>query len=417
MSSSSRTAPGKSTRSARGTRQSAPQAPSSRASAIVARLDLGNLLRAESRVFYTILSTTLLLVVIGLVMVLSASSIWSHLDNDGFFGRFNRQLLFAGLGVPVMLIFSRFRVFFWKKWAARFLVFVIFIQLLVFSPLGVSSGGNRNWINVGGFNFQPSEFLKLAIALWLGLSLPKFMAKIGDHWKVLQPLVLTIIAIGLVLFGQDLGTSIILFLVIIGCLIYAGISWRHIFIPILGAVLAFLAMAVFSPNRVSRILTFFSNNCAIDANAASLSWCWQPLHGTWAMASGGIFGVGLGNSKAKWTWLPASDNDYIFAIIGEELGLIGCLVVIALLVVLTISFLKVIHDAKDPFIRIATGGIMMWIIGQAFVNIAVVLGLLPVLGVPLPFISSGGTALFAALVGVGVVLSFAHENELTVKTR
>jgi len=417
MSSSSRTAPGNTSRSSRAQRQVAPQAQQSRASAIIARLDLGNLLRAESRVFYTILSTTVLLVIIGLVMVLSASSIWSHLDNDGFFGRFNRQLLFAGVGLPLMLIISRFRAFFWKKWAARILVIVMISQLLVFTPMGVSSGGNRNWISIGGLNVQPSEFLKLGIALWLGVSLPKFMAKVGDHWKVLQPLVLAIIAIALVLFGQDLGTSIILFLVVIGCLIYAGISWRHIFIPILGAVLAFLALAVFSPNRVTRILTFFSNNCAIDANASSLSWCWQPLHGTWAMASGGIFGVGLGNSKAKWTWLPASDNDYIFAIIGEELGLIGCIVVIGLLVVLTISFLKVIHDAKDPFIRIATGGIMMWIIGQALVNIAVVLGLLPVLGVPLPFISSGGTALLASLLGVGVVLSFAHENELSVRTR
>jgi cell division protein FtsW len=222
---------------------------------------------------------------------------------------------------------------------------------------------------------------------------------------------------GLVLLGNDLGTTVILFMVVIGCLIYAGISWRHIFIPLGLAAFGFLMFAIFSPNRVARILTFFSNNCAIDANASSLSWCWQPLHGTWAMASGGIFGVGLGNSKAKWTWLPASDNDYIFAIVGEELGLIGCLVVIGLLIVLTISFLKVIHDARDPFIRIATGGIMMWIIGQAFMNIAVVLGLLPVLGVPLPFISSGGTALFTALVGVGVVLSFARENELTVPTR
>ncbi|MEN9752000.1 MAG: putative lipid flippase FtsW [Actinomycetota bacterium] len=388
-----------------------------KSSAFIARLNLGTLLRAESRVFYTILSTTILLVVIGLVMVLSASSIWSHLDNDGFFGRFSKQLLFAGLGLPVMLIISRFRVFFWKKWAARFLVIVMAAQLLVFTPLGVSSGGNTNWIRVGSFNLQPSELLKLALALWLGLVLPKYMAKKGDHWHVLQPLVLAFGSIGLVLLGQDLGTSVVLFAVVIGCLIYAGISWRHIFIPIGGAAFGFLLLAIFSPNRIARITTFFSNNCAIDANAASLSWCWQPLHGTWAMASGGIFGVGLGNSKAKWTWLPAADNDYIFAIIGEELGLIGCIVVIGLLIVLTISFLRVIHDAIDPFIRIATGGIMMWIIGQAFMNIAVVLGLLPVLGVPLPFISSGGTALFAALVGVGVVLSFAHENELTAKSR
>ncbi|WP_269085054.1 FtsW/RodA/SpoVE family cell cycle protein [Rathayibacter tanaceti] len=128
------------------------------------------------------------------------------------------------------------------------------------------------------------------------------------------------------------------------------------------------------------------------------------------MASGGIFGVGLGNSKAKWSWLPAADNDYIFAIIGEELGLIGAVVVLALFVVLAVAFFRVIHASTDPFVRISTGAVMVWLIGQAFVNIGVVLGVLPVLGVPLPLISSGGTALLSSLLAIGVVLSFAREQ-------
>jgi cell division protein FtsW len=286
-------------------------------------------------------------------------------------------------------------------------------QLLVFSPLGVSSGGNTNWIRIGNFNAQPSEFLKLALALWLGVALQRSMAKFNGTWKVLAPVGVAIITILFVLGGGDLGTAIVMFLIVLGCLIFAGINWRYIMMPIGLAIFAFFLLSIFSANRVARILTFFSNNCAIDTNASSLSWCWQPLHGNWAMASGGLFGVGLGKSKMKWSWLPASDNDYIFAIIGEELGLIGCIVVLALLVVLAVSFLRVIREATDPMIRIATGGILMWLIGQAFINIAVVLGLIPVLGVPLPFISSGGTALLAALIGIGVVLSFARHNELT----
>jgi cell division protein FtsW len=410
MANQSKTAP----RSASGSKKAAGPSSTKNSRAVAVRLRLGAYLREESSVFYTILGVTLFMVVLGLVMVLSASSVDAHLAGEGFYGRFAKQLTFALLGIPVMLIFSRFPLFFWKTWAVRFLVFAAIAQLLVFTPLGIESGGNRNWINIAGVTAQPSEALKLSLALWLGVALPRSMAKYGNNINALRPLFVAAIAMGLVLAGGDLGTAIIMFLVVLGCLIYAGVSWRHIFVPILLAGFLFLMLAVFSPNRVSRILTFFNTDCV---TATNVSWCWQPLHGSWAMANGGLFGVGLGKSKAKWSWLPASDNDYIFAIIGEELGMIGCILVLALLVVLTICFLRVIRDAKEPMIQTSTGGIMMWITGQAFVNIAVVLGLVPVLGVPLPFISSGGTSLFTALAGVGVVLSFAHHNQVTASRR
>jgi cell division protein FtsW len=153
-------------------------------------------------------------------------------------------------------------------------------------------------------------------------------------------------------------------------------------------------------------MSFLNENCTDYTNA-----CWQPLHGKWALANGGIFGVGLGQSKAKWSWLPAADNDYIFAIIGEELGMIGCLVVIGLFVTLAVAFIRIIRSANDPMVRIVTGGIMIWIVGQAFVNIGVVLGVLPVLGVPLPLLSSGGSALIMSLLAIGVVLSFTKEEK------
>jgi cell division protein FtsW len=157
---------------------------------------------------------------------------------------------------------------------------------------------------------------------------------------------------------------------------------------------------------MNRIMSFLSENCSDYTNA-----CWQPLHGKWALANGGIFGVGLGQSKAKWSWLPAADNDYIFAIIGEELGLIGALLIIVLFVVMAVTFTRIIRSAKDPLVRITTGGIMIWIVGQAFVNIGVVVGLLPVLGVPLPLLSSGGSALVMTLMAIGVVLSFTRAEK------
>jgi cell division protein FtsW len=138
--------------------------------------------------------------------------------------------------------------------------------------------------------------------------------------------------------------------------------------------------------------------------------CWQPLHGTWALANGGVFGVGLGNSVEKWDWLPAASNDYIFAIVGEELGLVGAVVLLLMFVLLAVALLRVIRSSTDPFVRTATGAVLMWLIGQAFVNIGVVLRVFPVLGVPLPFISAGGTALITSLMAVGIVLSFARHE-------
>jgi cell division protein FtsW len=164
-------------------------------------------------------------------------------------------------------------------------------------------------------------------------------------------------------------------------------------------------MAILSPNRMARIMTFLDDECLDYENL-----CWQPLHGTWALANGGVFGLGLGNSREKYSWLPAASNDYIFAIIGEELGLIGAVVVLVMFVLLAVGFVRIIRRSSDPFVRITTGAILVWIIGQAFVNIGVVLRLLPVLGVPLPFISAGGTALLTSLAAIGIVLAFAREQ-------
>jgi len=165
-------------------------------------------------------------------------------------------------------------------------------------------------------------------------------------------------------------------------------------------------MAVASPSRLQRI-TSFGEGCSAAANSYS-DWCWQPLHGTWAMANGGVFGVGLGGSKSKWSWLPAADNDYIFAIIGEELGLVGAIVLLILFVILGFALVRIMQAQTDLFARVTTGAVFVWIIGQALVNIGVVLGVLPVLGVPLPLISSGGTALLTTLFAIGIVLSFAR---------
>jgi cell division protein FtsW len=212
-------------------------------------------------------------------------------------------------------------------------------------------------------------------------------------------------AIGFVLLGQDLGTAIIMIAMVFGALFFAGVRLRHLFIPLVVIGAVGLALGSATNSRQDRIAAWLSG-CSSDADYSGL--CWQTLHGWWALASGGLFGVGLGNSKAKWSWLPEADNDFIFAIIGEELGLIGAVLVLVLFIVLAIALVRIIRANTDPYARVAVSVVMMWIIGQAFVNIAVVLGMLPVLGVPLPLISAGGSALVTSLVAIGIVLSVAR---------
>ncbi len=366
-----------------------------------------NVFVAESSTFYTILGVTLFLVVFGVVMVLSSSSVEQYAATHDFFGAASRQGLYAVLGVPLMLIVSRVPARLWRKWAMRLLGAALALQLLVYTPLGIDVQGNRNWIGIGSFTAQPSEVVKLGLVLGIGAIMYVKRDKLDDWKEVFIPVgIASLLSLGLVILGGDQGTAMIMLILVLGALYVGGARAKHLLVGVvaMAVLLPFVTMA--SSSRQVRISAWLSG-CTDSNQYADL--CWQPVHGMWALASGGVFGVGLGNSKAKWSWLPEADNDYIFAIIGEELGLIGAVVVLALFVVLAVSMIKVIRQSKDPFVKTVTGGILAWIIGQALVNIAVVLGLLPVLGVPLPLISAGGSALIMTLVAIGVVLSFARD--------
>ncbi|CAN5375990.1 hypothetical protein BH10ACT7_BH10ACT7_02690 [soil metagenome] len=369
---------------------------------------LRRLFTVENRNYLLLLGTTLFLVVFGLVMVLSSSAIESFNDDEGFFGRFARQGLYAVIGIPLMLVASRMPPRFWKRWAWPALLVGGALQLLVFTGLGFGYGGNRNWITIAGFNMQPSEFVKIALIVWIAWVLSTKQDLLGDWKHVALPIgPVAGVAILFVLIGNDLGTAFIMLAIVLGCLYFAGVRLKYLFTAILGIAVLGLLFALASPSRTSRIGVWM-NGCT---EADYSGYCWQVQHANWALAAGGLFGRGLGNSTAKWLWLPEADNDFIFAIIGEELGLVGAIVVLALFVVLAIAFVRIIRATRDPFARITTSGVMVWVIGQAFVNIAVVLGVLPVLGVPLPLISAGGSALIATLLGIGVVLSFARERD------
>lgn len=380
--------------------------PSSGASA---RISLGRVFKAESANYLLLLGTTLFLVIFGLVMVLSSSSVDSYLENAGFFGGLLRQGIFALVGLPMMLLVSRLPSKFWQVIAWPALLGACLLQcLVVFTPMGVTVAGNTNWLSLGGFQLQPSEVIKVALVIWLGVVLGKKEGKLDDWRHVLIPVFgVGGAAVLLVLIGGDLGTVMIMAGILFGALFFSGVRLRMLAIPLgAGAVIAGL-VAVSSSNRMTRIMSFFGTGCDELQGAISAT-CWQPLHGTWALANGGILGVGLGNSKAKWSWLPAADNDYIFAIIGEELGLIGAIVVLGMFILLAFSLLRIMRSSTHLQVKVSTAAVLVWIIGQALVNIGVVLGVFPVLGVPLPLISAGGTALLTTLLAIGVVLSFAR---------
>jgi cell division protein FtsW len=346
------------------------------------------------------------------VMVLSSSFVGSALGNDGnFFATFFRQVMWVLLGIPAMLVISRFPARALKKLAPTIFLVALLLQGLVFTPLGITSGGNTNWVNIAGFTGQPSEILKVAMIIWMAAILADRIDQVEDYRTLMRPLGLgVLIALSLVMMGQDLGTMGVMVVIALGIVFLAGARLSHLFtvVAVIGVGVAMLALL--SPSRINRIMTWFSG-CTEDDY---LGTCWQIVHSTYALGSGGVLGVGLGNSRAKWSWLPHAETDFIFAIVGEELGLIGTSMVIISFVILAVAMARLVRAQPDPFARLLTGGVMVWLIGQALINIAVVLEVLPVLGVPLPFMSVGGSALMASLIGVGVVMSVNRHDAISV---
>lgn len=370
-----------------------------------ARIRLPRPLRRMTREGLIVLSTTLLLVIIGTVMVLSASQVDSKASDGGPLVQAGRQLMFAIIGIPMMLIASQMRQRTWMVVATPFLALTFVLQILVVAtPLGVDVKGNQNWLKLGPLpQFQPSEWIKVALVIWIAMFITRKAHVMEDFWKGLFPILLVSgMGIGLVMLGKDLGTSAIMGVMVIGGLFLAGVKFRLLLIPTLIGVGGAVFAAATSGNRMARVLAFASST---RCQQVDLDACWQSQQGSYALANGGLLGVGLGNSAAKWAWLPEADNDFIFAIVGEETGLIGAIVVIGLFVLLAFGYGRGLATTTNPFGRVVASCVVVWVVGQAFVNIGVVLGVMPVLGVPLPLVSAGGSALITTLLATGLVLS------------
>ncbi|MDR3128177.1 MAG: putative lipid II flippase FtsW [Bifidobacteriaceae bacterium] len=343
----------------------------------------------------------------GIIMVFSSSAIDSMSRNKSPFLPLLTELIFVLVGLAAFIITSRIKTTTFIKYAKYIYIISIIFCLLVYTPLGVTINGNRNWINLGLTTVQPSEFLKLTLSLWLALVLSRRTAFLNQFMYILVPGGIgAAISFGVVMLGGDLGTAIILALIIAVCYTLAGTPAKFLILACLGGFLVLvLAFVVGSSNRMDRVLAAYGN-----CEGHEEGFCYQTIHGLYALATGGWFGVGPGASREKWNYLPEANNDFIFSVIGEEFGVLGTLLVLIIFVFLLYATYRIILNLKYKYQKIVAGAIIVWIIGQAMINMAIVVKLLPVMGVPLPLISSGGSSLVSTLLALGVIASFTRES-------
>jgi cell division protein FtsW len=362
--------------------------------------------RAQSREFYMLLGLTAVITLLGLAMVASASSVDAFKSTANAADTVIRQGGFALIGAVALVVASNLPLAIYKRFALLFLWGTLGLQLLTVL-FGNEINGNRNWLDLGFTSIQPSEFLKLGLVIAFSLMLSELT---GDElydqqiWK--RVFVYSGAALVMVVyFGKDMGTGVVMVITLAGLFLFAGMKLRS-WLGLMGLVaVGAFALVMMSGSRRARFAAWLN-----PTEADPMGVNWQFEKGTWALAQGGIFGSGLGRSRMKWSWIPEVQNDFIFAIIGEELGLIGALFVILLFCALAVTMFMIAKNQTNAFSRNIVATVMVWISMQAFINIGVVLGLFPVLGVPLPLISAGGSSLIITLASIGVVLAVERDR-------
>ena len=356
--------------------------------------------------YYLLLGASAMLLTIGLIMVLSASSVYAFEKHSGdSYAIVKRQLLWVMLGIPCAWIASRlpFGLVRQVSWLA--ILVAVTLLALTQTPLGTTVNGNTNWLALGPFQIQPSEVAKLAIVLWTAHVYAQKDRRLDRLHHIMVPVVPVILGITLlVIVGRDVGTALVFFGILLAMLWVVGAPAR-IFtfsITVVGTMAIWLAST--SAERRERLTNF------VDPFKDYQDAGWQPAHGLFALSSGGVFGQGIGASQQKWGQLPEAHTDFIFAVLGEELGLVGTLLVIGLFLTIAYAGTRVAITTTDPFVRYMSFGILVWLIGQMIINVGMVLALLPVIGIPLPLVSYGGSAMLPSLVALGLLIGAARRE-------
>ncbi|PRY62189.1 MULTISPECIES: FtsW/RodA/SpoVE family cell cycle protein [Glycomyces] len=364
--------------------------------------------------YYLLLSSAGLLLTIGLVMVFSATMVESYEATGNAFAVILQQVIWAVVGLVCFWIAQRLPARTYRAVSRPLLVVAILLGLFLVvmsikqkqdEASGDASGGiatDQLWIHIGNVQFQPAEIAKFALLLWAADSLVRLGPRIAS-WRDLAIPMFPIAGLLMIIIGYaDLGTMLIILAMFVGLLWASGVPLRILGVLFAIAMVGSALLIAFEGYRMERIISFSRPEDFAD------TWGYQAIQGYYAIADGGWFGLGLGESRQKWEWLPNGHNDFIFALIAEELGVVGCLVILALFGVLVYTGFRIARRSDDAFRSLVAAGVTIWIAGQAFINIGGVLGLIPMTGVPLPFISDGGTALVVVLAAVGMLAGFAR---------
>jgi cell division protein FtsW len=366
--------------------------------------DRAERLQMSSRTSTTLLVVVVVLVVIGLGATQSASSAIALDDTQDRFYYFKRQLVGVGLGTVALLITARIPYRFYRKLALpSFLLTLILLGAVL--AVGDRRGGATRWLDIGGFSFQPSELAKVSVVFVLAYLLERKHRLLARFSHFMVPLIATVGLVGALVMRQpDLGTMIIIGAAAMAVVMASDTPFRFVALIAVAAVLVTTFLAFDEGYRTDRISGFLDPYGDAQGNG------YQLIQGYYALGNGGIFGVGLGASRARWFYLPNAHTDFIFAIIGEETGLIGGLTIMGLFVVLALAGWAVAARAVDRFGRMVAAGITVWLSFQALVNIGGVLGVVPITGIALPFVSFGSTALVVAMASVGILVNISQSG-------
>jgi cell division protein FtsW len=364
--------------------------------------------------FHLIIAVTALLITLGLTMVLSASGVHSYDEDGSPWVIFGRQVLWTIVGLIAFYVALRMPVQMMRSLAFSGFALTIIMLILVLIPgIGKEANGSRGWFVIAGFSMQPSELAKIAFAIWGAHLLAARRMERASLREMLIPLVpAAVIALALIVAQPDLGQTVSLGIILLGLLWYAGLPLR-VFLSSLIAVMASAAvLAVSEGYRSDRVQSWLNPGADVQGSG------YQARQARFALANGGVFGDGLGQGTAKWNYLPNAHNDFIFAIIGEELGFVGAAGLLCLFGLFAYTGMRIARRSADPFLRLLTATATLWVMGQVFINVGYVVGLLPVTGLQLPLISAGGTSTATTLLIIGVMANAArHEPEAVAALR
>lgn len=357
--------------------------------------------KAKPRVDYLLLTIVICLSLFGVLMVYNASVVEAHREFLDKFYFARQQLLWTAIGIGLMFVISRFPVKFFLNislWA--FLATTTLLLFILIPGVGTQTLGARRWLNLGILSLQPAEFAKLTLAMYLASLLTK-------RRYLAQFTVTVLVVVGLVLLEPALGTALVIAMLALVMLFFAGAPWRFLLPTLAIGTLTVVVFIVSSQYRKARVMTY------LNPQADPLGASYHIRQVLIALGSGGIFGVGLGQSRQKYQYIPEATTDSIFAILAEEVGFVGSVVVIGLYAVFLVRAFRIVRLAPDPQSQLLAGGITAWIGSQTLLNLATMVALVPLTGVPLPFISYGGSSTIATLTGVGLLLSISRHATKT----